>query len=252
MRDRLDRYSTFHGELGVDFGNVTVRDFGNWAVSGMDPVSLVDELSGLASVLPDSKLKIFIGGDNAITRPLVAAQHEDLSKVGLVMFDAHHDVRSLDDGPTNGNPIPGLVEEHGLPGSNIVQLGIHSFSNSEPYRRYCDDAGIMTMTVGQLEQLGMRGAVEVALGVLDARCDSIYVDVDIDVLDRVFAPGCPGARPGGLTVRQLADGVSSIAAHPKVTSMDFVEVDPASDRDHQTIDVMAHLFLTAVAGFATR
>jgi arginase family enzyme len=110
----------------------------------------------------------------------------------------------------------------------------------------------MTMTVGQLEQLGMRGAVEVALGVLDARCDSIYVDVDIDVLDRVFAPGCPGARPGGLTVRQLADGVSSIAAHPKVTSMDFVEVDPASDRDHQTIDVMAHLFLTAVAGFATR
>jgi arginase family enzyme len=136
MRDRLDRYSTFHGELGVDFGNVTVRDFGNWAVSGMDPVSLVDELSGLASVLPDSKLKIFIGGDNAITRPLVAAQHEDLSKVGLVMFDAHHDVRSLDDGPTNGNPIRGLVEEHGLPGSNIVQLGIHSFSNSEPYRRY--------------------------------------------------------------------------------------------------------------------
>jgi len=252
MRDRLDRYSTFHGELGVDFGNVTVRDLGNWAVSEIDPIPLIDELSGLASSLPDTKLKIFIGGDNAITRPLVAAQSEDLSRVGLITFDAHHDVRGLDDGPTNGNPIRGLIDEHGLPGRNIVQLGIHSFSNSAAYRRYCDVAGVTTMTVGQVEERGMRDAVETALGRLDAQCDSIYVDVDIDVLDRVFAPGCPGARPGGLTVRQLAEGVSRCAAHPAVSAMDFVEVDPASDRDQQTVDVMAHLFLTAVAGFATR
>ncbi|MFZ0013338.1 MAG: agmatinase family protein [Acidimicrobiia bacterium] len=252
MRERLDRYSTFDGELKIDFGKVTVRDLGNWAVSGIDPVPLIDALRGLASNLPDSTLKIFIGGDNAITRPLVSAQGDDLSRVGLITFDAHHDVRSLDDGPTNGNPIRGLVEEHGLPGRNIVQIGVHSFSNSETYRRYCDDAGIITMTVGHVEQVGMRETVGTALGRLEAHCDSIYVDVDIDVLDRVFAPGCPGARPGGLTVRQLAEGVSRCAAHPTITAMDFVEVDPTADPAQQTTDIMAHLFLTAVAGFATR
>jgi formiminoglutamase len=252
VRNRLDRFSTFHGELGVEFGSVAVRDIGNWAVSEIGIGEIVPEIKKLAAVLPESRLKLFIGGDNAITRPLVAAQADDLSEVGLITFDAHHDVRSLTDGPTNGTPIRGLIEEEGLPGSNVVQIGIHSFANSSHYRSYCEEAGITVVTVEQVERIGMKAAVDVALNQLSASCQTIYVDVDVDVLDTAFAPACPGARPGGLTVRQLAEGVSRCAAHPSVTAMDFVEVDPAGDVDHQTVDVLAHLLLTAVAGYASR
>jgi len=83
-------------------------------------------------------------------------------------------------------------------------------------------------------------------------CDRVYVDVDIDVLDRAFAPACPGARPGGLSVRQLAEAVRLCSIRPEVTAFDFVEVDAEADVGFQTLDVMAHLFLTAVAGFAAR
>ncbi len=252
LRHRLDRFSTYHGELGLDFGSVEMRDMGNWPVSELDMVPLVGEIMRRAKGLPRVRLKVFLGGDNAITRPLVAAEADDLSRVGLITFDAHHDVRTLDDGPTNGTPIRGLIEEHGLPGGNIVQIGIHSFANSARYRSYADEAGITTVTVDQVERIGMRAAVDVALSQLSASCESIFVDVDIDVLDSAFAPACPGARPGGLTVRQLAQGVARCAAHPSVTAMDFVEVDPVADRDHQTLDVTAHLLLTAVAGFAAR
>lgn len=252
MRDRLDRFSTYHGELDVDLESVKVRDLGNWPVSELDPVPLVGELTRWASHIPDTSLQVFIGGDNAITRPLVAAQADDLRRVGLITFDAHHDVRFLENGPSNGNPIRGLVEEHGLPGQNIVQIGIHSFANSASYDSYCDDTGITTVSVDHIERIGMQAAVDVALSQLSGTCDRIYVDVDIDVLDRSFAPACPGARPGGLTVRQLARGVAQCAAHSAVSAMDFVEVDPTMDRDYQTIDVMAHLFLSAVAGFASR
>jgi hypothetical protein len=34
--------------------------------------------------------------------------------------------------------------------------------------------------------------------------------------------------------------------------MDFVEVDASIDVGFQTVDVAAHLLLTAIAGFATR
>jgi formimidoylglutamase len=252
VRHRLDGFSTFHSELGVDFGSVQVRDLGNWAVSELDMVPMIGEVMRLAGALPDAPLKLYIGGDNAITRPLVAAQAEDLSSVGVITFDAHHDVRSLDDGPHNGTPIRGLLEEHGLLGVNVVQIGIHSFANSAEYRSYCDAAGITTVTIDQVERIGMRTTVDVALSQLNASCESIYVDVDLDVLDRVYAPACPGARPGGLSVRQLSEGVARCAAHPAVTAMDFVEVDASIDVGFQTVDVAAHLLLTAIAGFATR
>ena len=252
LRERLSRFSTYHGELGVDFGSVAVRDVGNWPVSELDPKALIEEVAGLAARLPAAELTVFLGGDNAITRPLVASLAGDLSDVGLITFDAHHDVRDLGSGPSNGNPIRGLIEEHGLAGHHIVQIGIHSFANSAVYRDYCERAGVASVTADQVERIGMRAAVDVALNQLSATCDVIYVDVDIDVVDRAFVPACPGARPGGLTVRQLASGVARCAAHPAVTAMDFVEVDPLADLDHQTLDVMAHLFLTAAAGYASR
>lgn len=252
VRHRFDRFSTFHGELGVEFGSVSVRDMGNWAVSEIGMGRMIPEILERAAALPEATLKLFIGGDNAISRPLVAAQAEDLSEVGLITFDAHHDVRSLKDGPTNGTPVRGLIEEDGLPGRNVVQIGIHSFANSAHYRNYCDEVGITVVTVDHVERIGMNAAVDVALNQLSAFCGKIYVDVDVDVLDRAFAPACPGARPGGLTVRQLAQGVARCAAHPTVTAIDFVEVDPTADANHQTLDVLAHLLLTAVAGYATR
>jgi formimidoylglutamase len=251
VRDRFSRFSTFHGETGMDFGEVMVRDVGNWAVSELDMHAMPEAVEGLARELPGAALTLYLGGDNAITRPLVAAMSDDLDEIGLITFDAHHDVRSLENGPTNGTPVRGLIEEHGLPGKNVFQIGIHSFANSGAYREYCDEAGVRVVTVADVEEAGMSRVVGQAFDAL-SRCEAVYVDVDVDVLDRVFAPGCPGARPGGLTIRQLAEGVGACALNEKVRAMDFVEVDAQLDSEFLTLDAMAHLVLSAVAGFAQR
>ncbi len=250
MRERLSRFSTFHGEAGVDFGTLPVRDMGNWALSELAMDEIPGEVRRLAGILPPSTLTVYLGGDNAITRPLVAAMG-DLDRVGVLTFDAHHDVRSLERGPTNGTPIRGLIEEEGLPGGNVVQIGIHSFANSATYRAWCDEQGIGVFTMADVDQRGIDAVVGEALDRL-GHCDRVYVDVDVDVLDAAFAPGCPGARPGGMSVRDLSRGVYRCAAGPRVVAMDFVEVDPESDPTHRTVDVMAHLFLAAAAGLASR
>jgi formimidoylglutamase len=252
VRDRLGRFSTFHGEWGIDFGAVGVADEGNWPVSELDMHEMPAVVEHLSRSLPPVSLTLYLGGDNAITRPLVRALPSERGRVGLITFDAHHDVRTLDLGPTNGSPIRGLIDEDDLPGANVVQIGIHSFANSAEYRAYCDDNGVTVMNVGDVEQRGIGSVVEDALTVLTAKCDAIYVDVDVDVLDRSLAPGCPGARPGGLRVRDLAEGVRRCARHDKVVAMDFVEVDAEADRDGLTLDAMAHLILATVAGFSER
>jgi formimidoylglutamase len=251
VRERLNRFSTFHGETQTDFGSIRVRDVGNWPVTELDMNAMPDMVGDLARRLPSAQLTLYLGGDNAITRPLVAAVADDLSEVGVITFDAHHDVRTLDNGPTNGTPVRGLIEGDGLPGGNVVQIGIHSFANSAPYRDYCTERGVTVYPVSEVERRGMEQVVVDAFRRLD-HCRLVYVDVDVDVLDRAFAPACPGARPGGLTVRQLAEGVMLCASRPKVRALDFVEVDVDADIDHRTLDVMAHLLLTAVTGYARR
>lgn len=251
LRDRLGGFSTFHSETREDFGEVRVRDLGNWPVSELDMTDMPPAVMDLAADLPSAPLTLFLGGDNAITRPLVAAMADDLTRIGVITFDAHHDVRSFDAGPTNGTPIRGLIEHHGLPGDNVVQIGIHSFANSVHYRDYCEARGIHVITMADVEYAGVASTVAEALDRLSG-CESIFVDIDLDVLDRAFAPACPGARPGGMTVRQLARGVMLCARQPKVRMMDFVEVDAAADVDGMTLDALAHVLLSAVAGYAGR
>jgi formimidoylglutamase len=252
MRDRLARFSTFHGEWGVDFGQVAVNDYGNWPVSELDRDLMPILVGELAAGLPNVPLTLYLGGDNAITRPLVGAMAPDLTRIGVLTFDAHHDVRTLELGRTNGNPIRGLIDEDGLPGGNVIQIGIHSFANSAEYRAYCEEVGIEIVTISDVEAAGIQSVTAAALASLADHCDSIYVDIDIDVLDRAFAPACPGARPGGMNVRDLSEAARQCARHPKVTAIDFVEVDAEADHDGLTLDAMAHLMLSSVAGFAER
>lgn len=252
VRDRFGRFSTFHGDWGIDFAEVRVFDEGNWVVSELDMYEMPAEVERLARSLPKSPLSLFLGGDNAITRPLARASHGDITRVGVLTFDAHHDVRTLDLGPANGTPIRGLIDEDGLPGSNVAQVGIHSFANSAFYREWCEDNGVSVFTVDEVEAKGMAVTVAAALRQLATKADVIYVDVDIDVLDAAFAPACPGARPGGLAIRDLAMGVRMCAAHPLVSAMDFVEVDAEADTNGLTLDAMTHLILCAAAGFAER
>ncbi|MDJ0959660.1 MAG: agmatinase family protein [Acidimicrobiia bacterium] len=252
FRSALGGFSTFDGEAGVDLADLTVVDHGDWDVATLDLDGMHDVVATQAAALPGDTVYAFIGGDNAITRPLVRGLAAgDLERMGVLTFDAHHDVRTLDQGPRNGTPIRGLIDD-GLPGSNVVQIGIHSFANSAIYRRFCDDAGIAVHTMEDVDRRGITAVVDDALKRLDSRTDRIYVDFDIDVLDRAYAPACPGSRPGGMHPRQLAAAARSCGIHQKVVAADFVEVDAAQDPGGLTTMQLATTFLAFASGLVAR
>ena len=252
FRAALGSLATFDGETGANLRTVSVADLGDWPVDGLDMHTMPAEVVSAAGALPAEPTKAFLGGDNAITRPLVRGLcGGDFSGVGVLTLDAHHDVRLTSSGPTNGSPIRGLIED-GLPPGRVVQVGIHSFANSSEYRAYCGEHGIEVVTMNTVDEVGAGWVVTSALQDLARRCEWIYVDVDVDVLDLAFAPGCPGARPGGMTPRQLAAACRAAGAHPAVRAVDFVEVDPGRDRDGLTVMNAATAFLAFVSGMTTR
>lgn len=252
LRAALGGFSTYHGERDVDLGALPVADLGDWDVRDLDPHEMIDAVDARARRLAAGPVHLFLGGDNAITRPLARATADrDLDGLGVLTFDAHHDVRVTEPVPTNGSPIRGLIQD-GLAGDRIVQIGIHSFANSREYRRYGEQHGVRTITMHQIDHQGVVEVVDLALQHLADRVDHIHVDFDIDVLDRAHAPGCPGARPGGMSPRQLARAAYHVGLHELVTSADIVEVDPARDVNDVTLMNAATVLLSFAAGLTRR
>jgi formiminoglutamase len=250
VREALARFSVFDSERGVDLRDLAVVDRGDWPVTGIDMHEMLDVVTELSRTVEPDAVHAFIGGDNAITRPLVRGLH-GVDRAAVLTLDAHHDVRSTESGPTNGSPIRGLLED-GLPDGRVTQIGIHSFANSAEYRAYCDDHDIEVITMEVVDDNDIGWLVRTALDDLAGTAEVVHVDVDMDVLDAAFAPGCPGARPGGMTPRQLAAACRAAGAHSAVASVDFVEVDPVRDRDGLTIMNTASALLWFAAGLADR
>lgn len=252
LRAVLRRFSTYDGERDLDLDTLTVRDLGDLDIAELAPVDALAAIDTAVGALDPEPVTVFLGGDNLVTAPIVAAhQAAPLERTGVLTFDAHHDVRDYDDVPSNGAPIRWLLDR-GLPGDRVVQIGIHGHANSRAYRRLCDDAGIRVITVDEVERRGIEVVVAEALDHLATRTDAMHVDLDLDVLDRAFAPGCPGARPGGLTPRQLTAGAHLAGAHPAVRTFDLVEVDPSADVTELTLMATAAVFLAVATGVATR
>lgn len=250
VRRALRRFPTYHAGLDADLASLAVVDHGDLDVAALSGVEALQAVDAALAGLVGADLVVLLGGDNALTRPAMRTLL-GLGTSGLLTLDAHHDVRGLHAGPTNGTPVRGLLED-GLAGAHVVQVGIGDLSNSRAYRTWCDERGIAVVPAAAARSAGVGEVVRRELDRLALTCDALYVDLDVDVVDRAFAPGCPGARPGGLAPHELLAAAVEAGRHPLVRAVDVVEVDATADPTGVTVDLAAMCLLSVAAGFVTR
>ncbi len=252
VRDILRKFSCYDIESETDLRLLKVHDVGDLALG---EAKLEDALAPLRATIrharKDADAVVILGGDNGVTRPGVHGIANSLASSGLLTFDAHFDLRDLSNGLTNGNPVRALLAD-GLPGTNIVQIGIQGFANSQAYAQVARDAGITVITMNQVRARGIEAVVNEALALLSQHVEAIYVDFDIDVLERAFAPACPGARPGGLMPWELHRAAYLCGTHPKVRAIDLVEVDPTQDVADVTVLATGACLLSFASGLVIR
>jgi formiminoglutamase len=248
VREALARYSTFAGSTKTDLSECTMVDLGD--INDPDLAEGEARVAAAASnLLIKHKLLVAIGGDNSITYSLARGLWKDLSNVGVITFDAHHDLR---DGQSNGSPIWRLIQA-GLPGKNIVQIGISDFANSLEYSKRAEENGITVISRAMMRSQSIEKIVADALSIAGANGREIYVDVDVDVCDRSVAPACPASVPGGISADELRSAVRLVAKDSRVRAIDITEIDAALDApDQRTIRLAALLVLEAAAGVASR
>jgi len=146
LRQTLRRIGRYDVETGREL-QTQIFDHGDVPVDELsieDATPLIRDKVGAGA--GEHALTLLAGGNNAVTRPAVLALGE-LSKVGLITLDAHLDMRDLDQGLGNGNPVRALIED-GLPGRNIAQVGLAGFANSKAMHEDAVAAGNNVITIG--------------------------------------------------------------------------------------------------------
>ena len=252
VRASLARMSVYDLETGADLAALQVHDAGDIALKVTPPAAAFEPIrQAVAAQALQRRLTILLGGNNAITRPGVHGLDPDLAGVGLLTLDAHFDLRDTDCGLTNGNPIQALLED-GLDGRRVSQVGLAPFANTRRMHEKALAAGVSVRTARECRERGTAAVVAEELQRLSGLCETIYVDFDIDVIDRAQLPGAPGARPGGLPVQDFFDAARLIGAAPKVAAVDLTEFDPGLDVADISSLTAARWFVELLAGFAAR
>lgn len=188
-----------------------------------------------------------IGGGHDLTYPLVRALHQfrrnastkDARPLVGLYADAHLDVRPE---PGSGMAFRAMIE-HGYV-KRLVNIGASWAVNSAEHTEwFASHGGVFDTSSGALEQLRSRGR---ELPWPD------FVSLDIDVLDASVAPGVSAINPAGMHTPELAAVAFAAGACPQVRLIDLMEFNPNYDIDHRTARVVAHLFLSFLAGVAER
>jgi formiminoglutamase len=251
IRKALRRFSTWDLTCGLRL-DLAIRDAGDVPVQGIMPAdAFLPIRDAVEACVREHALTLLLGGNNAVTRPAAHGLGLPLEQVGLITFDAHFDMRDTAGGPMNGNPVRCLIED-GLPGANIVQIGLAPFANTFEMSELAKAEGVGVYDVEGIGE-GIVGIVDAAMARLDrAGVEAVMIDFDIDVIDRAQCPGAPGARPGGLPVRDFFRAARHALSFPRVRLVDLTEFDPSLDVSDITSLTAGRWVCEVLAGYSSR
>lgn len=211
-------------EAGRDVGP-TLLDVGDVAL-GTGQAARDGIEHAIADLLDRGLSPVSLGGDHAITYPIMRAVARKYPGLALLQFDAHPDLYEVYDGNRFSHACPfARILEEGLV-SRLVQVGIRTMNahQREQSKRY------------GVEVVEMRAFRDDVVLEFDA---PVYVSFDIDALDPAFAPGVSHREPGGLSVRQALRVLQKLRG--VVIGADVVEYNPRADPFDLTAVVCAKL-----------
>ncbi len=170
----------------------------------------------VTQLLKDKKTPALIGGEHLITLGAIRAMKEFYPDLAVVQFDAHCDLREDYLGVELSHATV-MRHIHSLIGdNNLYQLGIRSGDRSE--FEYSTGRTIM----GRFDLNILPETIRSLKG------KPVYFTLDLDVLDPGVFPGTGTPEPGGISFKELLDGVLSLT-ELNIVGFDITELAPYLD-----------------------
>lgn len=200
-----------------------------------------------------------LGGDHSFSFGSIGGAARG-KKLGVIWMDAHGDFNTTETTPSgniHGMPLAALC---GYGDARLVNLAGHSPRSVDPKKvvilgaRDLDEgervllreAGVTVIATELVDRIGMFAAVQRAIDIATRDTEGIYLSLDLDSLDPVYAPGVGTPVPGGFTYREAHLACELIAESGKLVAMDLVEVNPILDEKNRTAVVAVELAASAL------
>ena len=179
---------------------------------------------------------LILGGEHSLTYGTYTSFPKE---TGLVVFDAHYDLRNEYAGSrlSHAAYLRRIVEERGS--EDILHVGARAFVKEE--LEFLSKNHISTISDRKVRQ---GSGPELLLDFVSS-FDSIYLSVDLDVLDPAFGPGVGNPEAAGMTSRELFDLIYALR-DIHVTGSDIVELNPQFDNG-STASIAAKIMSTLIA-----
>lgn len=213
-------------ETGTDLSAPgRISDHGDIAFGGnIDPWDLIEKR--VADAMADGSPVLCLGGDHAITHPIMRAVRQRHASLTILHIDAHPDIYQAYQGNprSHTSPFARIMEEKLT--DRLIQVGLRTVNDHhrEQFKRF----GVETIEIGRCGE-------KLQFGITTP----VYISVDIDALDPAFAPGVSHREPGGLSTRQVIDFIQSV--DQPIVGADIVEYNPRCDIVGQTAIVAAKI-----------
>jgi agmatinase len=174
--------------------------------------------------------------------------------IGIVHFDAHADTAPEDWGQLagHGTPMRRLIESGAVKGKNFVQVGLRGYWPPVDVFRWMQQQGMRWHFMREIEERGADAVIDDAIAEALDGADSIYLSLDIDVIDPGMAPGTGTPEPGGMLTREVLRAVRRIVGAVDLAAMDIVEVSPPYDHAETTAMAANRAALEAIGALAAK
>ena len=169
------------------------------------------------TLLEARKFVVGVGGEHSVSVGLVRAAAERFPNLSVLQFDAHSDTRETYEGSRfNHACVMARIGEM----CPYVQVGIRSMDVSE-----C--AGLNRERTFFAHEIA--AGMNIVPKVLKALTKTVYITIDLDVLDPSVMPSTGTPEPGGLDWYTLLNLLSPVIAEKNVVGMDVTELLPHPD-----------------------
>jgi agmatinase len=181
--------------------------------------------NAVKTLLDTCKSFLLLGGDHSITRYSVSAILDKKgSEGGLVIFDAHLDLRKISEGLSSGTYLRELLEERGKD-LKVIVIGIRRHSIPRYMLDLAEKLGVRYI---ESEKLDPQEAARIIYENLSSS-KWIYMSFDSDSLDPHECPGVNSPSPLGITLRDAVKIMGSVSKLGKLIGGDIVEYVPILD-----------------------
>lgn len=176
------------------------------------------------------KKVIFLGGDHSISFPIADAFNQSFKNSGFIILDAHADCMEPMREPTHEEWLRGLIEKGKVNPKQILLIGPRNIYPTE--LKFINEKKIKSFTTKDYTENKIK--IEKEIIAFLKKFKSIYLSLDIDIIDPTFAPGTSYEEPCGLTSRETLSLFQKIILIKNLITIDINEINSLNDQENKS------------------